>query len=88
MKLKIEKADGKWKAEAGFDIGGTDVPCTVKSLKIDGDAIEVEYDWDFQGAKVTSHLTGKRKDRAMDGTYKAGSADQAVGTGTWKLSAK
>jgi hypothetical protein len=88
MKLKLVKADGKWTAEAGFDIGGQDVPCKVKSLKIDGDSIEVAYDWDFQGTAVTSTLTGKRKDRSMEGTYKAGAADQAIGTGTWKLSAK
>jgi hypothetical protein len=92
MKLKLAKTDGKWTAEAGFDIGGQDVPSKITSVKIDGDSITFAYDWDFQGASVTSTLTGKRKDRAndryMEGTYKSAAGDQAVSAGTWKLSAK
>lgn len=88
MSLKIAKVDGKWTGTAAFDIGGTDVPSKMKSIKIDGDAIEFAYDWDFQGTSVTSTLTGKRKDRVMEGTYKSTAGDQQVSAGTWKLTAK
>ncbi len=37
---------------------------------------------------VTSTLTGKRKDRVMEGTYKSTAGDQQVSAGTWKLTAK
>jgi hypothetical protein len=89
MRVKLSQADGQWKAEAVFTIEGADVPTAVKSLKIDGDSIDVEYSFDLQGYKLISHLTGKRKDRAAEGSYKTSAEDGSdVDTGTWKLTLK
>jgi hypothetical protein len=89
MRVKLSQADGQRKAEASFTIEGADVPTVVKSLKIDGDNIDFEYSFDLQGYKLTSHLTGKRKDRAMEGAYKTTAEDGSdVDSGTWKLTLK
>ena len=89
LRMKLSKSGDQWKAEADFSLSGADVPCVVKSLKIDGDKLEIEYDFELQGYKVTSKLTGTRKDKTMEGTYKTTGPDSSpVDTGKWKLALK
>ena len=89
MRLRLSQADGQWKGEAQFSLDGADVPTVVKSLKIDGDNIDFEYSFDLQGYKLVSHLTGKRKDRTVEGAYKTTAEDGSdVDTGKWKLTLK
>jgi hypothetical protein len=89
MRVKLSPADGQWTGEAGFTLDGADVPTVMKSVKIDGDNIEFEYAFDLQGYKLLSHLTGKRKDRAVEGSYKTTAEDgSGVDAGTWKLTLK
>lgn len=89
MRLKLSKADNQWKAEADFSLSGADVPTVVKAVKVDGDKIDLEYDFELQGFKATSKLTGTKKDKTIEGTYKTTGADgSAVDAGTWKLTLK
>jgi hypothetical protein len=90
LKLKLTQTDGKWSGEASFEIQGTDVPCVVKTLKIDGDSIAFSYEFDLQGTKLISNLTGKKKDKTLEGEYKTTTADgsQGVDNGSWKLDLK
>src|SRR5437868_10636781 len=62
MRLKLEKGPeggAAWVAQADFSLSGADVPAVVKSVKIDGDNFEVSYEFDLQGYKLLSTLTGK-----------------------------
>lgn len=77
-------------AEIGFTIEGQEVPCKVKSLKIDGGTIEMVYEFDLQGNALQSAIKGTLKGKTLEGTYKttAPGSDSAVDEGTWKTTAQ
>ena len=89
LRLKLSKSGGEWKGEASFTLGGADVPCVVKSRKIDGDKLEIEYEFDLQGTKLISKLSGARKEKSLEGTYRTTAPDGSqVDTGKWKMAVK
>jgi hypothetical protein len=80
------KVDGKggFTGEVGFTIMGEEVPGKFTTLKIDGGKIEMAYDFDLQGTKLTSAAVGTLSGKALGGTYKTSAEGTAVDEGTWK----
>src|SRR5690242_4360063 len=80
------KVDGKggMAATVGFTNMGEEVPGKVTALKIRGYKIEMAYDVDLQGAKLTSSAEGTIKGATIEGTYKTTAEGQAVDQGSWK----
>jgi hypothetical protein len=84
LKLKFtQNKEAAWSAEATFSFEGTDVATTTKSLKVEGNKIDLVIGWEVQGTAATSHLKGELKDDKLEGTYDSTTAEGA-GTGTWK----
>ncbi len=89
IRLKFEQADGKWTCEASFTLGGEEVKTVVKSLKVDGAKVEMKYEFDLQGNKLTSSITGTLSGRTLEGKYEtAGPDGTPVDAGTFKATAK
>jgi len=80
------RADGK--GEFGFTVGGEEVASKMISFKIDGANLTAVYEFDLQGNKLQSAITGTLKGKTLEGSYKttAAGADEAVDQGTWKTS--
>lgn len=79
--------DGAWEGTAGFTLGGQDVKCKTINLKVDGNQLEMTYEFDLQGTALRSTITGIRKGDTMEGTYVTRTTDGGgVDEGTWKAS--
>ncbi|MBI5767207.1 MAG: hypothetical protein HZA93_05380 [Verrucomicrobia bacterium] len=84
LKLKFTRnQEAAWTAVATFTFDGTDVPATTKSLKVEGNKIDLVIGWEIQGTAASSHLKGELKDDTLEGSYDSTTAEGA-GVGTWK----
>jgi hypothetical protein len=77
-------ADSKLTAEAVFTFEGTAVPTRTKTLKVEGNRVELAFAWDVQGVSATSKLTGEIKGDRLEGTYESSTAEGAA-TGSWSV---
>jgi hypothetical protein len=73
--------------KVSFTLGGQEVASKIVSQKIDGTKIQAVYEFDLQGNKLQSAITGALKGKTIEGSYKTTAGDQAVDEGTWKASA-
>ena len=90
LRMTLEQTDSKWKCEASFTLGGQDVKTTMKSLKVEDAKIEIQYEFDLQGNRLQSTLTGQLEGRTLEGKYKtiAVADSSPVDEGVWKVTAK
>ncbi len=79
--------DGKggFTGTVGFTINSTEVPGKITTLKVTGSKIEMSYDFDLDGNKLTSAAAGTLKGKSLEGSYKTTAGGQDVDTGTWKV---
>jgi hypothetical protein len=80
-----DAGDGKLTPEVGFTLGGEDVVCKVRSFKTDADKFTMVYEFDAQGNLLQSAIEGTVKGKTIEGSYKTTAGDQAVDSGTWKV---
>ena len=89
MRLTLSRSGDEWKCEAFFTLSGQEVPTIIKRVKIDGDKVEIEYEFDLQGNKLKSTLTGKLEGQTLSGNYHTvDSGGGAVDDGSWKVTRK
>lgn len=90
LRMALEQADGKWKCEASFTLGGQEVKTTLKSVKVEEAKIEIRYEFDVQGNLLQSTLTGQLEGRTLEGKYKTITVADGgpVDEGVWKVTAK
>ena len=91
FRIVLSQGEGSaWKAEVVFTLGNDEVKTNMKSVKVEGNKINVVYQYDLQGTTLQSNVVGELKGNTFQGTYKATSvADGSdVDEGTWKASAK
>lgn len=89
--LTLTPAGDDWKAEVSFTMGSSDeVKTKIVSIKVDGNKLNLVYQYDLQGAQLQSAITGELKDKKFEGTYKATTvADGSdVDEGTWTATAQ
>lgn len=84
------KADDKggFTAEVGFTIMGEEVPGKITTLKVDGAKIVMVYDFDLQGARLSSAAEGTLSGKTLAGSYKTAAEGSVVDEGTWKTTAQ
>jgi hypothetical protein len=89
LRLTLTRSGEEWKCEAVFTLGGQEVPTTQRRVSVDGDKVEIEYDFDLQGNKLTSTLTGQLDGQTLSGKYQTkDSGGGAVDEGSWKVTRK
>lgn len=84
------KDDGKggYSADVGFTFAGEEVPGKITSLKIDGANLELVYDFDLQGMKLTTSNKGTLKGKTLEGTYETTADGMPVDQGTFTTTAQ
>ncbi|MDZ4799236.1 MAG: hypothetical protein SGI92_13820 [Bryobacteraceae bacterium] len=77
-------------AKAVFTLSGQEVPCTNVSTKIEGESIELAYDFILQGYKLRSTLKGTVKEGKFSGKYNTATVEDgaAVDAGTFDTSSQ
>jgi hypothetical protein len=83
LTLKVDDKGGLT-AVVGFTIMGQEVPGKITTLKVEGAKIEMAYDFDLEGTRLTSSIAGTLKGKTLEGTYKTTAEGAAVDEGTWK----
>ncbi len=79
-------AQGEWTADVSFTLGEQDVKCKTVSVKVDGDRLELSYDFTIGALQARSTVIGKIKETTMEGDYTTKGADgSSVDAGTWKV---
>ena len=78
-------ADAKLGADVLFVYEGTDVHAQTKSLKVEGDKIELVITWEIQGTSASTKLVGTLKGNDIAGTYESTAAEEPA-TGKWSVS--
>lgn len=79
-------AGGQWGLEVSFTLADTEVKTKVNSIKIDGAKIEARYEFDLQGNRLESTITGERDGGRLTGKYttKTVAEGAPVDQGEWK----
>ena len=89
LRFVLENAGGDWNGSAAFALDGTDVPCTMRTMKIADNKIEQVYEFEVQGTVLRSTQKGEWKDGEFRGTYETATVDgQGVDAGTWSAKRK
>ena len=78
-------ADSKLGADVLFVYEGTDVHAQTKSLKVEGEKIELVITWEIQGTSASTKLVGTLKGNDIAGTYESTAAEEPA-TGKWSVS--
>jgi hypothetical protein len=88
--IKLSHPGDEWKAEVTFTIGSDEVKTKIVSVKVDGNKLNLVYQYDLQGTQLQSAIVGELKDKKFEGTYKATTvADGSdVDEGTWTAAAQ
>jgi len=89
IKFTLEPgANGEWKCELTFGLGGESVKTTMRSAKVQDSKIDLTYDFDALGATLRSHVTGEWKGDGFRGEYQTTSVGDGspVDAGTWTAS--
>lgn len=89
MRLTLSRSGEEWKCEVVFTLGGAEVPTKMKRVKIDGDKVEIEYEFDLQGTRLISTLTGQLEGQTLSGKYHTVDSEKtSVDDGGWKVTRK
>ena len=89
LRFVLENQGGTWKGTASFTLDGAEVPCTIRTVKIQDGKIELVYEFEAQGTVLRSTQTGEWKDMEFRGSYSTATADgQGIDQGTWSAKRK
>jgi hypothetical protein len=80
-----QSAQGEWTADVSFTLGGQEVKCKTVRIKVDGDKLDLAYEFNLGGLQATSTVAGKFDGDRLEGKYSTRSAEGAdVDQGTFK----
>jgi hypothetical protein len=78
-------ASGEWTADVSFTLGEQEVKCKTVHIKVDGDKLDLAYEFNVGGLQATSTVVGKFDGAKLEGTYSTKSSEgAAVDQGTFK----
>lgn len=76
---------GDWTADVTFTLGDQEVKCKTVRIKIDGEKLDLAYEFNVGGLQATSTVAGKFDGSKLEGTYTTKSSEgAAVDQGTFK----
>ena len=77
------------KPEVTFTVDGSNVTGTIVDSKVDANAIEITFDYSYEGSDSRAILKGTRNAGVLEGTYRSSpkAGGEAVNTGTFKVTA-
>jgi hypothetical protein len=86
IKIALASAqNGEWSADVSFTLGDQTVKCKTVRVKVDGEKLDLAYEFNVGGLQATSTVAGKFEGAKLEGTYSTKSAEgAAVDQGTFK----
>jgi hypothetical protein len=86
IKITLASPDkGQWTADVSFTLGDQEVKCKTVSIKVEGDRLDLAYEFNVSGLQATSTVVGKFDGAKLEGSYTTKSAEgAAVDQGTFK----
>jgi len=86
IKIALASAqNGDWSADVSFTLGDQVVKCKTVRVKVDGEKLDLAYEFNLGGLQATSTVAGKFDGSKLEGTYSTKSAEgAAVDQGTFK----
>jgi hypothetical protein len=86
IKIALASAqNGEWSADVSFTLGDQTVKCKTVRVKVDGEKLDLAYEFNISGLQATSTVAGKFEGSKLEGTYSTKSAEgAAVDQGTFK----
>jgi hypothetical protein len=89
IRFTLESAADVWKGTVSFTLAGAEVPCTIRTLKLQDGKFELIYDFELQNTGLRSSLKGTGTATEFRGTYETTTSDgQGVDSGTWSAKRK
>jgi hypothetical protein len=89
IRFVLERSGGAWKGSVAFTLEGAEVPCTMRTVKLQDGKVELVYDFDLQGFSLRSTVKGEWKDKEFRGSYETTMSDgSVVDAGTWSAKRK
>jgi len=89
IRFALENSGGAWKGTVSFSLDGAEVPCTMRTVKLQDGKVELVYDFALQGISLRSAVKGEWKDKEFRGTYETTTSDgSAVDSGSWSAKRK
>lgn len=83
--LTPAQAAGDWTADVSFTLGDQEVKCKTVHIKVDGEKLDLAYEFNISGLQATSTVAGKFDGPKLEGTYTTKSSEgAAVDQGTFK----
>ncbi|HLW51850.1 MAG TPA: hypothetical protein VKW06_03315 [Candidatus Angelobacter sp.] len=83
--LASGQSPGEWTADVSFTLGDQEVKCKTVRVKVDGEKLDLAYEFNIGGLQATSTVTGKFDGTKLEGTYTTKSSEgAAVDQGTFK----
>jgi hypothetical protein len=79
---------GTWTGEVIAVLDGKPTKSRMTSLVVKGAFIEAAYDFEAQGHKASSRITGAKAGQTFQGSFETLYKGKVVDTGTWKTSLK
>ncbi|HLJ89301.1 MAG TPA: hypothetical protein VKZ53_20955 [Candidatus Angelobacter sp.] len=88
IKVALTQAPkGEWNAEVSFTLADQEVKCKTVSVKVNGEKLEIVYDFSVSGLDATSTISGQLNGAKLEGKYSTKGADgSSVDQGTWNAS--
>ena len=85
LRMTLEAVpDGTWKCEAGFTLDGAEIKTATHEIKLQDSKLDLSYDFEVQGARLRSRMTGAWDGSVFKGRYETSIIDgDAVDAGTW-----
>jgi hypothetical protein len=84
LRLTLKPHGSGWGAEASFSFEGVEATTKMKSVKVDGTKLELEFEWELRGDPGESKLTGELSGEKLSGTYQSKSGSEPT-HGTWTV---
>jgi hypothetical protein len=89
IRFALEPVGDSWKGTVTFALDGTEVPCTMRTVKVKDGKIELIYDFEVQNTSLRSDVTGTWNATEFRGTYETSVVDgQGVDSGSWSAKRK
>ena len=77
-------ATGDWSAEMELTFEGAKIPAKIKSIRVEGNRVDLEFSLEIQGTALVTRMTGELSGTTLEGKYESDVAEGAA-AGTWTV---
>lgn len=85
VSLRLSRpGSGDWSAEMELTFEGAKIPAKLKSVRVEGNRVEMAFSLEIQGTPLVTRMTGELSGTTLQGKYESDVAEGAA-AGTWSV---